>query len=256
MSTIQDQLTFLEDELAKLGPGTNPDHLTRIDAELSKIEKVIAKQSDEEDDWDPDDEDDGDDGDGVDSDRHRVRKANDDDEDEDDAPELSTDNNRRRMFNTGEPLHYQDLEKAYSASSSSGSPLPVHHKWEATVQNLANEHGVPKSTAAVMARKQFPRLYQSYQESGLQDNAARSHQSLVTAEMDKGFSEIVAKQRVMHAHGSTPLDIRKFRDSPAVRLENLMTKVMQRTGCERTVAWRAVRKRFPKLMAKFNMMEV
>jgi hypothetical protein len=74
--------------------------------------------------------------------------------------------------------------------------------------------------------------------------------------MDKGFSEVVAKQRVMHAHGSTPADIRKFRDSAAVRFEKLMTQVMERSGCQRTEAMTAIRKRYPKLMEKMNLQEV
>jgi hypothetical protein len=255
MGNIQQELSKLEDEIAKLGPGTNPDHLNRIDAELSKIEKVITKQ-DEEDDFDPDDDEDGtdfDDGDGVDSDGHRTRKAysgGDDDEEDDDGDDVPNPG-RRRLFNQGQPQHYQpDLTKAYGNSSSNGSPLPVTHKWEATVQNLAAEHGVPLATASVMARKAFPRLWISYQQSGLQDNAARSHQALITERMDKGHSELIAKQQVAHLYGSTPIDLMKG-DTPVTRFNAVVTKLMQERGIERTEALRLARKRNPTLFAKY-----
>jgi hypothetical protein len=99
-------------------------------------------------------------------------------------------------------------------------------------------------------------LGNGYQQSGLQDNAARTHQALVTERMDKGHSELIAKQQVMHLFGSTPMDIRKFRDSAAVRFEKLMTQVMERSGCQRTEAMTAIRKRYPKLMEKMNLQEV
>jgi hypothetical protein len=257
MSTIQDQLTFLEHEIAKLGPGTSPDHLNRIDAELSKIEKVIAKQ-DEEDDFDPDDSDDNgnggadddDDGDGVDSDRHRTRKAysgGDDDEDEDGDGDDVPNPGRRRLFNQGQPQHYQDLEKS--------SHLPTHHKFETVTQRIASDRDVPLTHAAQLARKENPELFADYQRSGLVGNAAASHQALVTAAMAKGDNRVVAEQKALHALGAPPFGLQK-RDTPAVRLERLMSKYMAHHDVERTEAWRAMRKRYPKLMAKLNMMEV
>ncbi len=122
--------------------------------------------------------------------------------------------------------------------------MPTTHKFEAVAQNLAAEHGVPISTATVMARKQFPRLYQSYQQSGLQDNAARSHQALVTAEIDKGFSEVVAKQRVMHAYGEAPRDLMKG-DTAVTKFMRVTDRIMQKRGVERTEAMRLARKRNP-----------
>jgi hypothetical protein len=242
---IHDELVKLESEMAALEGmrSTNPvafqKKLVQINSELSELEKVIAKQGDEEDDWDGDDSDDN-------------GGAGDDDDDDGDDDEFDNPG-RKRLLNTGEPMQYRpNLDKAYGNSSSNGSPLPVTSKWEAVVQNLSNEHGIPLSTASVMARKQFPRLYQTYQESGLQGNAARTHQALVTAEMDKGFSEIVAKQRVAHAYGSTPADITKFADSPVTRFNAVVTKLMEERGIERTEALRLARKRNPALFAKFQ----
>jgi hypothetical protein len=234
---IHDELVKLESEMASLEGmrSTNPvafqKKLVQINSELSVLEKVIAKQ-DEEDDWDPDDSDDS---------------LGDADEGEDDGDDEFDNPGRRRLLNRGEPMQYQ---KAYSQNASSGSPLGQTHKFETVVQRISAERGISKTDAAVAARRENGTLFESYQESGLQGNAAASHQALVTAQMDKGHSELIAKQQIAHLYGSTPIDLMKG-DTPVTRFNAVVTKLMAERGIERTAALRLARKRNPALFAKY-----
>jgi hypothetical protein len=226
--------------------GTLQEDLDALDAQLAELNKVLdhkLKQDGDDDGNGNGDYDDQLDAMAHDSGSDDDNNDNGDDDDDDDGIALSTTNNRKRMLNPGRPLHYQpDLEKAYGDNASSGSPLPVTHRWEALVQNLAAEHGVPLSTASVMARKQYPRLWVSYQQSGLQGNASSSHQQLVATEMAKGLSREIAEQRVMHAHGSAPLDLNKCADSPVVRFMRTVDTIMKRQRQPRLTRVEAMRK--------------
>jgi hypothetical protein len=112
---------------------------------------------------------------------------------------------------------------------------------------------VDKATAATTTRREYPEVYRAFQQwSGV----AKSYGGLVQAEINRGFSPLIAKQRIMHAHGIAPLDLNKCADSPVVRFFNLVTKVMERDNCGRTTAMRKIRRSHPTLMKRLNMMEV
>jgi hypothetical protein len=240
---IENQLSKLEAEILAVQRGTTINkqaELARLEAKVSAVEKAIA---DEEDDWDGDDSDDGedyadDDDGGSDSDGNRVRKLDDGplDHGNDDDPELSTTRNRERLTNRGRPEHYQPI----------GGP----HKFETVVDRMVRESGgkLSKLEAMQQARRENPTLAQAFADSSL----SKSYRDLVNAEIDRGFSPLIAKQRVLHAHGNNIAipDINKG-DTPVTRFNAVVTKLMEERGIERTEALRLARKRNPTLFAKY-----
>jgi hypothetical protein len=189
---IQQELSKLENEIAELQatrPAGFQKRLGEIDTELSVLEKVI---DDEEHDWDGTDSDDnggaGDDDDG-------------DDDDGDDVPNPG----RRRLYSTRDQ---GDLGKAYSQvdSDGSGSPLATRHRFQALTDFVANRDGVDKATAATTTRKEYPEAYRSFQNWR---GVAKSYDALVQAEVDRGFSPLIAKQRILHSHGAPPFGLQK-----------------------------------------------
>lgn len=198
-------------------------HIDELEKKLDSLEREISKAANNSQGFD--------DGDEYDDQMDDMSDDGDDDDDDDDG-------------NSG---RYQ---KSYAQNSSSGSPLGQTHKFETVTQRIAAERDLPLAEAAVAARKENPVLFANYQQSGLVGNAAASHQALVTAAMSKGHSEIVAQRQALHALGSPPWGLEK-RDDSTVRFMDLVTKVMERDGLQRTDAMRKVRLAHPALAKRF-----
>jgi hypothetical protein len=88
------------------------------------------------------------------------------------------------------------------------------HKFEALVDKVQNEEGLPRSEAMAAARQRFPQVYRSYQaHTAGTNNIGKSappatFDDLVNEQMAKGCNYEVAAQRVMQAHGSNALRAR------------------------------------------------
>jgi hypothetical protein len=140
--------------------------------------------------------------------------------------------------------------RTYSATSGTNSPPPLTHKFETKVREIQHRDGVGPMEAARRARREHPVLHRNYAQSGLMGNADR--QALLSAEINKGFSPVVAAQRVMHLHGSVGAPDLMKGDTSAVRFMRCVTKIMKRTGLQRTEAMQQARLRNPRLFARFQ----
>jgi hypothetical protein len=80
---------------------------------------------------------------------------------------------------------------------------------------------------------------------------SKSYADLVRAEISKGCSEVVARQRVAYAFP----DLARQAIAKAAGPAEFMAKVdetMRSDGCSRTAAMSKVRKQFPVLFAKYQ----
>ena len=74
-------------------------------------------------------------------------------------------------------------------------PKQRRHKFETMVNNVAQRDGVTKAVAAARARKEYPELFEDFQNSG---GVAKSFSELIADEIRKGCSDVVAHQRVAY----------------------------------------------------------
>jgi hypothetical protein len=127
------------------------------------------------------------------------------------------------------------------------TPAKKNHKFETVVRRIAAERGLPKAQALAAARKENPELYQSYQNSGV----AKSYADLVAAEIQKGCSPTVARQRVEYAHP----DLARASIAKSVRASEFMAGVdaiKKSQNCSRTAAMALARREHPEEFERFQ----
>jgi hypothetical protein len=83
---------------------------------------------------------------------------NGDDEDDDDDEEDNTLASKRSI---NEVLRVHDRPGSLKHIDH---PAPNRHKFEALVDKIKNDHGIPKSEAMAEVRRQFPDVYAAYQK--------------------------------------------------------------------------------------------
>jgi hypothetical protein len=205
--------------------------LRKVDAQLGKVRHTVTVDSDYGDDDTVDD--------------HWSSAAEDGDDDED---------------------HEEDLEKASNTflinrndsgnrpgSLPSSTHPPNRHKFEALVDKIKNEEGVPKSYAMALARKRYPDVFASYQDrtqSNYSKAAPTTYEELVEAEMRKGCNVEVAGQRVMQLYGSAALRHRTFAKSEVIadRFEKVAEDAwLADEDCDHCTALRKARLSNPRL---------
>jgi hypothetical protein len=140
------------------------------------------------------------------------------------------------------------------SSSTHVSSDHARHKFEAHVERLQNEEGLPKSEAMSQARMRFPDVYRSYQrhtgDSKFGKSSASTFDRLVAAEMAKGVSEEIAKVRVVQLYGGEVLrDASSMTkgDDALYALEKRAAEIADYYGCEMTEALRQARQERPSL---------
>jgi hypothetical protein len=125
------------------------------------------------------------------------------------------------------------------------------HRYEAMVNEIARRDNVPKTVAAARARREFPDLYDDYQASV---GVKKTYEQLIGEEIKKGFSDLVARQRIAALYPVAAREtITKSAASASVR--EFMAKVdeiKKARGCSRTAAMSAARREHPDLFARFE----
>jgi hypothetical protein len=132
------------------------------------------------------------------------------------------------------------------ALKDSTHPAP-RHKFEALVDKIKNDQGIPKSQAQAYARVQYPDLYHSFQQFTPASTAKRAPDlDLVEAEMAKGCSREIAMQRVAQAHGyrgfDQPTRIQKQRNDLLYEFNKRTAEIMRMDGVDAVEATRRARK--------------
>jgi hypothetical protein len=120
------------------------------------------------------------------------------------------------------------------------------HKFEALVSHIANDQGIPRSTAMAYARTNYPDLYHSFQQFTPASTAKRAPDlDLVEAEMAKGCTREVAAQRVAQLHGfpgfANPTRIEKRRADLVWEFQKRVDEVMRKDRVDATEATRRAR---------------
>jgi hypothetical protein len=146
-------------------------------------------------------------------------------------------------------------------TSSHTSSSNARHKFEAMVERISNDKGIPKSEAMARARQQYPELYRNYVGSADYLKAAPgSFEALVSEQMAKGCSTYEqAAQRVVQQHGYRAFDSRDMSKREAVSVvaeSELMSKAndiwRDDPTLTRTDALRAARQDHPALYKRMN----
>jgi hypothetical protein len=154
-------------------------------------------------------------------------------------------------------LRERDRDNRPGALSSS-THAPNRHKFEALVDKIKNDQGIPKSQAMAYAREQYPEVYRSYQrhtnsvESTFK-RAPTTFEGLVNAEMRKGVNSEVAAQRVAQLHGFRAFDqpsrIVKRRGDLLYTFQKRVDDIMHEDGVDATEATRRARQEDPRLFS-------
>jgi hypothetical protein len=133
--------------------------------------------------------------DGEDGDDEELEDDADEEEDGEDVQKASINEYLRTHSTTDRP-----------GALSSSTHKPNRHKFDALRDKIKNDRGVPATTAAHMARTEFPDVFADYQDHGKQiynKRAPTTYEDMVEAEMAKGCNRVTAGQRVLHAYGTS-----------------------------------------------------
>jgi hypothetical protein len=165
---------------------------------------------------------DGDDGDGDYEDVSNTSMSADDDSDE----ENDNDDMEKATINAA-------VMRNDRATRPGELPVSDHfkqkHKFEALVDHVKNEQGIPKSQAMAYARQTYPDVYRSYLTNS-EATAKRAPDDPVEAEMmAKGVTREVAMQRLAQLHGFRAFDNSRVskRVARAEDAENALLKVAE-----------------------------
>jgi len=125
------------------------------------------------------------------------------------------------------------------------------HKFEALVDFVANRDGTAKSKAMEIARRDYPETYASYQDSA---KVEKSFESLVAVEMRKGFSAVVAKQKVAYAFPDLAKSAAAIAKSASgvVEFVKCVDQIQARDDCSRTAAMAKARQEYPTAFARYQ----
>jgi hypothetical protein len=202
-----------------------------LDAASELLDKIEKAQRASSDNGSGDEPDDGDDDEG-----------DLDEEDEEDLEKLGPRKTKPRY--PGDPshagLHYpeDDLTAAMGEDRQVEDPKLTHHETQ-----------MPRTSAMRRARLK--------QQAARLDRSGTFKRSLVDAEIAKGFSPTVARQRILHSHGPAALadddPMAKATDSLVVRFMKRVDQTMLAERCDRTEALRRVRLAEPELYERFNL---
>jgi hypothetical protein len=134
------------------------------------------------------------------------------------------------------------------------------HKFEALVDKIKNDQGIPRSQAMAMARMQFPDVYASYQDhtngngnGSTFKRAPATYEQMVEAEMRKGCNREIAGQRIAQLHGFRAFDqpsrITKRRDGLLYTFQKRVDQIMYQDGVDAAEATRRARMEDPRLFS-------
>jgi hypothetical protein len=128
-------------------------------------------------------------------------------------------------------------------------------KFDRRVREVAARDGVGMVEAMRRARKQFPADFFALQHQPIGKSASFTYEDAVAAEIAKGFSPTVAKQRVQHAYGATlpHSSIYKSLETATTPFMNRCDEIMARDKCDRITAMRKARLEHERDFAMFQL---
>jgi hypothetical protein len=126
---------------------------------------------------------------------------------------------------------YDDLD----AGDDDDSEIAKATKFQAMIDKTAREQGVSKVEAARRVRDQFPDIANGYDAL---PETSKSYRSLVDAEIRKGNSEVVARQKVAYSH---PDVVQSHISKAGDGFENAVAKIQKRDNVDRCTALRKAR---------------
>jgi hypothetical protein len=161
------------------------------------------------------------------------------------------------------------VTKVATTVATTGPHALPHHKFQTVTARISAARNLPLTTAAQVARKENPELFADYQSKPyLQGNlagqpspiiasigivTAPSFDRLVQAEVAKGCSENVAKQRVAYSHPHLAREsIAKSEGGDVVAFMNAVTEIQKRDDCSRVEALRKARVEHPHKFGRYQ----
>jgi hypothetical protein len=232
--------------------------LDRLESEADSLIRKISHALGEDDDGVDDD------GNGYDDVSNPSMHADDDsDEPDDDEDDIGKAERYVHDHQNMAPLPFDRTHQptTYPLNVSDAVQEPVRTKFDALVEHIRRDEGVSKTSAMTLARQRYPRIYESHQRANAASSTSAQHaarsgygvakrltptyESAVAAEMAKGCVYQVAAQRVTNMYGNALPHALGKRSDPAritKALDARIDELVADTGCDRTVALRALRK--------------
>jgi hypothetical protein len=123
-------------------------------------------------------------------------------------------------------------------------------KFDALVREIAARDKIPLAQASVRARAEHPEAYAALNRT----DTTKSYRGLVEAEIAKGFSDTVARQKVAYAFPQAAREsIATIAKSARVsEFMNAVNEIKKARGCSRTAALSTARREHPDLFARFE----